>query len=291
MGVMRHCQAVALALLAGPLAGCFPVAPQQSSSPYGPPTFASPGGRDAVQLEVAVLERPVGDRFINRDLWELADEEANLDRKVALESNGFRVCQIGGTPPARLLALLRSERSCANPRRLSLAAGKATPVVLGPVWPRCDFELHRGALAVPVELSQAQCQLQVVPAPEDGKVNLSFTPVVKHGETSMRPCAVAQADGSRRWELQTEQPCESYPWLNWELAVLPTEYVIVGTMLERPGTLGHRCFLETEGQSPVQRLLVLRAGRSATEAWGEELQGRAPPLALQAGSSARGTAP
>jgi hypothetical protein len=290
---MCHWQAVVLALLAGPLAGCFWATPEQTSSRYGPqPQFANPPAADSVQLYVAVLERPVGDRFLNQDLWELADEEATFDHKVALESNGFRVCQIGGTPPPRLLGLLRSERSCANPRHLSLAAGKAAPIVLGPVWPTCGFELHRAALTVPVELQRAQCQLQVASTPtEDGKVRLRFTPVVKHGETSLLPCPVAHPDGLLSWELQTEQPGESYPWLAWELSVAPTEYVIVGTMLEWPGTLGQRCFLETEGPSPVQRLLVLRAGRSPSEAWGEELQGRAPPLALQAGWSARASAP
>jgi hypothetical protein len=86
------------------------------------------------------------------------------------------------------------------------------------------------------------------------------------------------------------QPDEAYPWLSWELTVAANEYVVVGTRLDRPGTLGHCCFLHGEGRPPVQRLLVLRTARAPGRPALDESLSRSPPLALQAGwNSARGS--
>src|SRR5438105_15292900 len=74
-----------------------------------------PAGTDIVQLEVAVLERPLGDHYINQDLWDVADEQVvAVERKAALEDNGFRIGQVGGLVPAELPALLTSDRSDVN---------------------------------------------------------------------------------------------------------------------------------------------------------------------------------
>ncbi len=102
-------------------------------------------------LDVAIIERPLGDSFLNQELWSEADEQAiradvgeqavSLERKTALEKNGFRVGQVGGLmPPAKLLSLLLSPRSC-QPHRVQLHAGNATTIPLGPVWPHCRCQL------------------------------------------------------------------------------------------------------------------------------------------------------
>src|SRR5688572_25631778 len=80
---------------------------------------AGPTGPDVVQIDVALIERPAADAYLNSGLWQFVDEQVVvLERKAVLADNGFRVGQVGGITPAGLHDLLTSERSCANPRRL-----------------------------------------------------------------------------------------------------------------------------------------------------------------------------
>jgi hypothetical protein len=193
-----------------------------------------------------------------------------------------------------LQALLTSERSCANPRRVRLHAGNPTAVNLLPALRQCRFELHDGGRSTSVELEQAQCTLSVVPRlAENGKLTLRITPVIKHGETVLAPRPLQEPSGTRRWELMAQQPSEQYDRLSWEVTLALNEYLVIGARLERGDALGPRCFVLTETAAPVQRLLVLRACRPEGNALpADEGLRRAPPIALQAGwSAARGISP
>jgi hypothetical protein len=69
---------------------------------------------------------------------------------------------------------------------------------------------------------------------------------------------------------------------------------VIGTWAAKDATLGHRCFVTADGPKPVQRLLVIRAGRPAApapDAAGTDAASRpaAAPLASQAAVAVRGT--
>jgi hypothetical protein len=289
---MRPPQAVLIALLA---AGCLP-ARQGSETSFVAHRFPDNARGDVVRVDVAVIERPAGDYYLNRTLWDLADEQTvDLERKSALNDNGFRVGVIGGLLPADLLALLTSSRSCADPHRLQLRAGNSTPIALGPEHAHCSYTLYAGARAVPVELKNARCLLQLEPVPiEGGRTTLRFTPVVKHGPAKREPRVVHEASGEYRWDMEFHQAAETYASLSWEVTVAPEEYVVVGTRLDREDTPGQLFFVDTESATPTQRLLVIRTGRFLPEESPAEQgpAGAVAPLALQAGwRSARGATP
>lgn len=272
------------------LVGCF-------SAPPGRPNglverlkpFAGPRGADAITLVVAPLEQPVGDRFLNDGLWAAADEQViELDRKAALEDNGFRVGLVGGILPAEFLALLTDQRNNPSGRQSLTRAGTAKPMLLGDARPLLRFQLHADGKATPVEFNQAQCVLQITPtlAP-DGGVKLAFQPVVQHG--SKRLWALA-AEGNL--PLQGQQSIQRYPDLGWEVALAGTGYVVIGTRFDQVETLGHRCFISTEGAKPVQRLLAICASRLTPDAASEGSDATSrtpavPPLALQAVTTIR----
>lgn len=254
-----------------------------------------PQGPDVVQMEVALLERPAGDAYINRDLWSYADEQVvALESKAVLEDNGFRIGQIGGITPAELQTLLLSERSCPKPRRIQLHADKPTQVVLGPTTTVCQFRLERDGLQVPISLEQAQCTLEVVPTlGSNGRVQLRFLPQVQHGTAALLPRPAPDFSG---WTFQQERPTERYPGLGWEVTLAPNEYVVIGARLDRPHSLGHQCFVRTDESAPVQRLLIIRTGSAsgedpATPVIADQPSNmRSPPLACQAAwSTVRGT--
>jgi hypothetical protein len=294
---MRHCQAVGLALLAALLTGCFGTRPEPTTRFAAPGPFAGAAGADVVQFDVFLIERPAGDDFINRKLWQLADEQAvSLESKPTqedtgfrvrqnLEENGFRVGQIGGLLPSGLQALLASNVACPDPRHVYLHNGHTLPVPLGPAQPHCKFQVFKDGRPTAADFETVQCRLEIVPQlTEDGRIRLQLTPHVQHGTRAVTFAARRDPSGALRWDRQEEPPDESYPQAGWELTVVPNEYVLVGTNLQRPGTLGQACFLGgAEDGPPVQRLLVVRANRTLAELVPTDVPlGPSPPLALRA---------
>jgi hypothetical protein len=257
-----------------------------------------PAGSDVIQMEVALLERPLGDHYINQDFWAVADEQVvAAECQAVLADNGFRVGQVGGLLPAELQALLTSERSDAHPRCRRLHAGNPTTLALGPALPKCAFEIEQDGQSVPVTLEQASCTLEVVPTlTSDGRVHLQFTPVVAHGDAALLPSPAPDRSG---WALREQRPSEHYPDLSWEVTLRANEYVVVGGRYDAPQTLGHRCFIHGQDATPGQRLLVIRTARVAPSTSttplppdDEDACARVPTLANQAAwTTARGQLP
>jgi hypothetical protein len=289
---MRFWGTLGLGLLASLLGGCISEQPLRSTS-WLQRMRANPGpsGPDVVQMEVDLIERPINDPYLNHGLWKLADEQRmDLDRKAALEENGFQVGQISGLLPPALLALLRSERSCANPRLIIFHAGDPKTLVLGPTLPSCPFQLVSNSQVEPVQLEQALCTLVVTATlAEDGRVHLRFTPQIKHGRSQV---VFRSAPTGKDYMMDLDRATETYSDLSWEITAAPHEYVVVGGRMDKPESLGHQCFIRQGETRGVQRLLAIRAGRplsggATPEPLDESLAtgsafDKSPSLALQA---------
>jgi hypothetical protein len=264
----------------------------------------APKGPAFIQMEVALLECPLGDHFINEELWSdgFVDEQiVSPQHKAALEENGFRVAQLGGLIPDELQDLLTSRRSNVNPRSRRVMAGHAASLNLGSRASSARFTITEEGEPVALDLEQAQCKLIVTPSlTPDGKVNLHFTPEVEYGETEMtfQPAPERQ----EKWQMKIERPVKSFPTFGWDAVLQPNQYIIVGTRLNQVRTLGFASFIERDGPSPVQRLLVIRTtkedgspmGARRAEGLEEVCSRKSPPLALQAQASwtsARGSGP
>jgi hypothetical protein len=252
---------------------------------------------EAVQMEVAVIERPLSDPYLNKDLWTFTDEQVvALEHKEVLDDNGFRVGQVVGMAPSGLQALLTSKRSCVNHRLYLLGAGKSATLVLGPSIPHCRFLVAHAGQPVEVSLDQAQFSVIVMPAlTADGRTRLHFTPQVQYGEKH-HDFRVAPDDSGLMMEIGRYS--KTYPALGWDVTLRPNQYVIVGPRPDQTDSLGTQEFVQPEGPTPVQRLLVIRTNRAATALDEEDADaardpaasGGPPPLALQATwTSAGGT--
>jgi hypothetical protein len=286
---MRQWMAVVLALASG-VAGCCCF---QGTAPEGPPASdarraaEAPAGHTIV-VDVALLERPAGDGFLNQGLWDLGNEQCvDLETKPLLEENGLRVGQVGGMLPPALQTLLKSPRSCPNPRRLRADPDRPTPVQVGASRQKLVFQARQHGQGRAVELSDATCFFEVVPTVDpEGGVRLRFTPRVRHGKAKAEPRVARDAGGVLRWAVEAKEPIEDFPQLAWELPVTPDEYVMIGPRLDRPGTLGTAYFLAADGRT--QKLLAIRAWKLSSQEVDETLT-QSPPLALQATWTARGS--
>jgi hypothetical protein len=237
-----------------------------------------------VALDVAVLEIPITDRGQIASIWTSADEQiVAADRKARLEDNGFRVGIIGGIPPAAFLNLLMSDRTNPAPHQWLRKVGDAKVLTLGGAQPECRFQIVQDGATSPVTLENAQCALQVTAALHGDGVTLAIAPQVEHGKRSLWPAS----DGAGGWAMQGQRPVERYPYLQVEVSLGVSEYLIVG-MRDKPDSLGHTCF-RSSGDRPVERLLAIRASLPASEPLAQNEHG-IPPLAAQAaGSQARGS--
>ncbi len=290
---MRLFLAVVLALASTAAGCCFfekKEPPPLRHEADRPPEGTS--GGELVYLDVALIQRPPGDRFLDREVWETGDEqEVDLETKPVLEENGLRVGQLGGMLPARLQALLSSPVSCPDPRRLR-AEDPSKPLVVpvGPVRVECSFEVRSGGKR-PVKLKDACCQFEVLPVLEEEQIRLRFTPQVQHGKARLQPHVAREPDGELRWAVDARPALEEFPALRFELSVAAGEYVLLGTRFVQKDTLGHSFFVPG-GENPGQWLLVLRASRVRAGPAAAETSSLAPPLALQAGwTTARGSRP
>jgi hypothetical protein len=291
---MRHWGALGVGLLTWLLAGCVtgPAGRTTAWLRRSPPVQA-PKGPDFIQMEIAVLECPLGDRFINEELWtdSFADEQiVSPEHKEALQANGFRVAQLGGLIPDQLQELLTSSRSNVNPRRRRVMAGYPAALNLGSRAASVHYAITQDGEPVAVDLDQAQCKLIAVPSiTPEGRVKLRFTPEVEYGETEMtfQPAPERQ----EKWQMSLERPRKSYPSLAWEVTLQPNQYMVVGTRIDQPRSLGFASFIQRDEVSGVQRLLVIRTARETAggaprpEGMEEVCSRKSPPLAFQAQGS------
>jgi hypothetical protein len=241
---------------------------------------------DAVVMDVAVIERPLGDPFLNQELWRRADQLViDLERKPLLEANGLRVGQLVGLTPAELQDLLTSQRWCPQPERRYVLSGHRDSCGIDVLHPHCQYDVHLGRKTLDEQVDRARFCFDMTPThTADGRTKLTFTPKVETGE-QMLPFQPSSREGT--WEYRVERPAKAYPELGFEVALRPNEFLIIGPDLSRKNTIGHRAFVQEDGLEPTQRLLVIRTARSLHSADEPSLaelarSSASPPLALQA---------
>lgn len=248
-----------LALLPGLLAGC--VGDMRSGGSSWHERFRHLDichHPNMIHLHLAVIEQPLADQFLNDELWQHVAPVVKIESKLLLERNGFRVGQVVGPLPGELRELLKSERSCINPRQRLVAAGSSVALLLGPILPRCRYQIAPGGECRDIELIDGQCALWVTPTfTPERQVRLHFTPRVEHGKIQPE---IRVAPDRSDFVMEVERPHQMHPELAWEVTLGPNQWLVVGCLLDRPGSLGFRSFVEEEAANgPVQRLLVLRA--------------------------------
>ena len=258
---MRLGQFFCVAIVALVLTGCAtdkPVTSIAFFSKMRPGKQPPVSGPDVIQLQLALLERPINDRFINNELWQLADEQIiPLERKAVLEEAGFRIGQVNGLNPSGLQTLLTSNRSCLIPWMQYVHAGNPTQYALGPALAHCRVENVNSSEIL--EFEQADCLMQITPtsAPEN-RVRLHCVPRIRYGETEMvsRPIL----DGSAFLPVR-ERPVKEFEALAFDVTLESNQYLVIGGRGDSLGTLGWRCFWRGDELVPAQRLLVIRTCR------------------------------
>jgi hypothetical protein len=253
---------------------------------FAPTGFDRVFGRAAVDglfVESVLFERPVGDSFLDRELWSRARTPLPPETEAILAENGLRVTVLGGILPPKFQELIESETDAVHPHALTFSSRREAVVPTAGPHERCDFEVRTdlGGTSRAVRLEQARGGLLIRPSLKPSGVSLWCEPRVQHSERRdwIRPTA----DGTQ-FVVQGEVPVERYPELGFEVLLGADDYLVVGWPAGAEGTLGSALFAVEAGRRPRQRVLVIRAG------WRGERPGMAlphpgrsgPPVAAQA---------
>jgi hypothetical protein len=260
-------------------------------TPGGPPSGASVARSlaptapvEGVFLESILLERPVGDPFLDRELWDATVPVGSQEARVLLAENGLRAAVLAGNPPQKFQQLLGSDAEALNGRGLTFAGRKEEVVPTAGPHAKCRFRLlaDLAGQRSPVALEQARCGILVRPeALDDGRVKITCEPQVQHGERRewLRP----SEDGTGFVKFE-EVPLARYPALAFDATLGRNEFLLVGWPADQPDTLGAALFgVESNGQ-PRQRVLVVRVRQVGATAATDlpPINTRRPSIAAQA---------
>ena len=290
-GAWARLGVLACALLA---AGCFLHADRPGAQQVVR-TLAPPVRTEGVVLDHVLVEQPIGDAFLDRELWAGALPAGRPETRALLAENGLRAAVLAGGIPQKLQTLLDSEADTVSPRRLTFQQRKELVVATSVPRDPCRFFLltDLGAEARPVELKQARCGVLVRPEPtSDGRVKVWCEPQVQHG--TRRELYLPNEDGTQLVK-EEEVPTEKYPALGFEAVLGPEDYLLIGWPAGESETLGAAAFTADANGRPRQRVLVVRAHHATPERPAELPHIRdpynRPSVAEQAASSECGVQP
>lgn len=235
---------------------------------------------DSVTLEVFFVRFPLGDAEMNGPLWTTIDEQhvpGDVRRKLA--ANGFRVGVLGNSLPPSLEKLLNvpaetplqpgdenlvdlQENSRVRRRMLQVRGGHRSNIIAtGEREPHA--EMHLLVRGDDDHLSghtykQVKGQFAMKAFPQgDGRVRLELIPEIEHGEPQRR---FIPGDGLLKVEFGPA--CEVLDNLRIEASLTPGQMLVLGSLPDRPGSVGHQFFTEQVSGPIQQKLVIVRLTQS-----------------------------
>jgi hypothetical protein len=284
---MRLARLFVIALAPVGLAGCLHEADRPAWMNRIPLLRSTPES-DAAALEYVLIERPAGGEEINRQVWARIDELIfPFETQSVLQEAGLRVGIASESTPGPLRKMIDDPRTGRGHRFRTFSLDKPAPLLVSAVVPHAAFAVPTGeGTATKFARDEAALGFEVtVRDGPDGKVLVKLVPHARYRDPGH---LVPTADGER--DVGTEH----FPAAGFEVALAPTEFLVVGTDSYREGTFGHVALTGPRDDRQVQRLLVLRAGRTRAAREGlppdKNTQAVAPPIASQV-TAARGVSP
>ncbi len=274
MSDRSSCVTLSLPILLMAVGACTPIRPEGGKSPLA---HASMTPKTCV-LDIFFVRFPFGEEEANGPLWDEIDEQhfpCDLRRKLA--ENGFRVGLVGGQMPAKLAQLMELENKPAPNgesgrinladletaptvvhKHLQLPPGRRYPIVASNI---CD-EMHvltcgsEGLVGRTYPDAQAVFELRACPEP-DGRIRLEIVPQLQYGQPQRR---FVGSQGAFR--LETGPSKEAFDELTIPATLNAADMVVMSSLPDRLGSLGHRFFTRECSGHREQKLLVIRLSQT-----------------------------
>jgi hypothetical protein len=235
----------------------------ETNRPFLTPLQSS---KDAIRLDVLLIDRRVDDPLIGPLLWREVDQvgAVSTEARELLLQNGYVVGHAAAKPPQTLLKLLgvvtefEGLEDALQPqvtgRTYSIRSGTETEIQTSQWWPECELTVHDGGTSRSLQFRQARCVLKMKPLRlQDGWVRVEFVPEIHHGEFQLRrmPTDVG-------WALKSAQNVESCYPQRFAVTLNVGESAVISAAPRSEGTMGDRFFRREQEGETRQRLLVVR---------------------------------
>ncbi len=264
---------IVLLLAISAIAGCNGPALHKGKSPLAPARMSS----DSIVLEMFFVRFPFGDPTVNDKLWEEIDEQHFApDLRERLARNGFRVGLIEGHIPVELSELLElsdqpptndegdgakveefSDQPRVVHRRLQIRPGRRGEIIASGVYDQLPVLLCDSGRLSGQTYNRAQGIFEVKTYPRpDGRVRLELVPELHHDQSRQRWV------GDRGMiRLEASRPKQVYDEMTMSAKLTPGAMLVLGSLSNRPGSLGHHFFTEDDGRLE-QKLLIVRLSQT-----------------------------
>lgn len=226
-----------------------------------------PVPKNAVRLQVVIVERPLGDPMLGPALWNSIDQIGVLNHatRQSLQEDGLRVGTAGSSPPRALESLLGSEAHSGwvetgpgsrwSSREVTLLPDTQSVIQPGesllahclvnvPNYKGRAMQEYRDARFV--FLASAK-QIQ------NGWAEIEFVPQIHHGEVHQQPVPTMLG-----WAGRVGQNIESLPSRRFVLKLGAGEMAVIGSSGQDPSSLGHHFFSKAGESHSLERLLLVR---------------------------------
>jgi len=279
---MVRCAWLILVLAAaGWTAGCHsPI--ERARSPLMPARM----GPNSVALDVIFVRCPVGQPRFDVDLWEeIHEQELPAQLRRDLGQNGFRAGLVAGQVPlalAELMELSEQAPGGTEVQQVELAAADSEPCVLcrhmqlrparrgevlaSDVYEELPLLVQQDGELTGRTLHQAQAVLALKAFPQPGgHVRLEVVPEVHHDQPRQNWVA---RDGM--FLLEAARPKEVFDSLRLTVDLAPGDMLLLGSLPNRPGSLGHYFFTDEDNEAE-QKLLLIRLTQTQQDELTNEL--------------------
>ncbi len=255
------------------LLGCTRLPKQKAELPLKPAQMSP----DSVVIEVFFVRCPPGDPRLNCELWDEVDEQqVPAEVRQRLWANGFRAGLVYGQIPVALSQLLElADKPAPNDetvenelneleavptvmrRHLQARPAQRNEIVASSVYESLPVLVAKEGEVRGQTYRQAQgiLALKAVPQP-DGRVRLNLVPELHHEQARQR-----WIGRQGMLQMETGRPRHSFDDLTLTAKLLPGDMLVLTSLPDRPGSLGHHFFTTSEGE-PGQKLLVVRLAQT-----------------------------
>jgi hypothetical protein len=275
---MRPARRELIALLAAvtTICGCTPTLSKGKLSLA--PAQMSP---DSVGLELFFVRCPFGDPDVNTKLWQEIDEQhLPADLRERLARNGFRAGVVSGQVPVELSKLLElSDKPPSGPasgsdssgakvneqsseplvvrRHLQLRAAQRSEIIASSIYPHLPVLVWESGQVSGRTYDDAQGIFAAKSFPQpDGRVRLQLVPELHHDQAKER-----WVGSQGVFRLETNRPKKVFEDLTLTADLSPGAMLVLTSLPNRQGSLGHHFFTENNGRLE-QKLLVIRLSQT-----------------------------